>query len=225
MNINIINSVEQAHLARWIAVVIDVFRAFSTEAYIMNNGAKYIIPVMSLEEAFELRNKNPNCVLVWERQWIKPEWFDYGNSPTELEHINLANKVVIHTTTNGTVWLINTKNAEIVITWSFVNAWAIIKYIRQSALETVSLISTAPQNEENEDLILARYIQDVLLNKEIDCWQITEMIRKTSVFQYLFNEIWVPKSDFDLCLDINKFDFVIQQAYMWSQCILKRINV
>ena len=30
----------------------------------MNNGAKYIIPVMSLEEAFELRNKNPNCVLV-----------------------------------------------------------------------------------------------------------------------------------------------------------------
>ena len=42
MNAKIINNAKEA---TGIAVIIDVFRAFTVEPYIINNGAKKLIPV------------------------------------------------------------------------------------------------------------------------------------------------------------------------------------
>lgn len=45
MNIKILHMIEGAKQATGLAVIIDVFRAFTVEAYLMNNGAEKIIPV------------------------------------------------------------------------------------------------------------------------------------------------------------------------------------
>ena len=50
-----------------LAVIIDVFRAFTTAAVVMANGAECIVPVGGLEEAFELRRLHPDWVLMGER--------------------------------------------------------------------------------------------------------------------------------------------------------------
>ena len=54
MKIQILQLTKGAKQATGIAVVIDVFRAFTTACFIMNNGAECIYPVGAVETAFRL---------------------------------------------------------------------------------------------------------------------------------------------------------------------------
>ena len=58
MNIKILHLIEGARSAVGTTVVIDVFRAFSMEAYMMAQGAKKIIPVGDSEIAYKLKEEN-----------------------------------------------------------------------------------------------------------------------------------------------------------------------
>ena len=50
MNIKIVNNAE---IATGLAVIIDVFRAFTVEPYLISNGAKKIIPVADVQIAYD----------------------------------------------------------------------------------------------------------------------------------------------------------------------------
>ena len=130
MEIEILEFVEGAKKAKGVAVIIDVFRAFSVACYAIDSGAVRIIAAAEAEAAFFLKKNYRNCVLVGERDERKIEGFDFGNSPTEIIRTNLQGKTVIQTTTAGTNGLINATNADIVITGSLVNAGAVVKYIK-----------------------------------------------------------------------------------------------
>ena len=45
MHIEVLDLIEGAKQARGLTVIIDVFRAFSTACYVVQNGAREIIPV------------------------------------------------------------------------------------------------------------------------------------------------------------------------------------
>ena len=68
MEIRRLSLIGGAEQAQGLAVVIDVFRAFSTAAYVMSNGAEKIIPVGTVEEAFEMKRKYHCVVLMGERE-------------------------------------------------------------------------------------------------------------------------------------------------------------
>ena len=70
-----------AQEAEGLAVVIDVFRCFTTEAVAFANGAKEIVLVAEIEEAFELQKLGRGDLLMGEVGGKKPEGFDFGNSP------------------------------------------------------------------------------------------------------------------------------------------------
>ena len=55
MNIKILHMLEGAKQATGIAVIIDVFRAFTVESYLMNNGADKIIPVGDMKIAYDYK--------------------------------------------------------------------------------------------------------------------------------------------------------------------------
>jgi 2-phosphosulfolactate phosphatase len=213
MKIEIIKSLKDADKVTELAVIIDVFRAFTTEAYIFANGARRIIPVMTLEEAHALKKENPEYVLVGERGGLKPEGFDFGNGPTEVLPVDFTGKTIIHTTSNGTKGLMNASNADAVLVGSFVMADSIVKYIQQNNFETISLVSTAPDTEsDNEDILLAYYIRDILSGNMVDEAEIKNKLATTSVASFLLNEAGVPQSDIDLCLDFHRFNFVIKKV-------------
>ena len=65
MNIKIVND---AKLATGLAIVIDVFRAFTVEPYLINNGAKKLIPVGDIQIAYDYKKKDSNCILIGERK-------------------------------------------------------------------------------------------------------------------------------------------------------------
>jgi 2-phosphosulfolactate phosphatase len=86
MKINIWEPDSDISKIEGIVIVIDVFRAFSTNYFIANQNPKNIFAVDSIEKAFELKQKYGNsAVLVGERQGIKIDGFDFGNSPTEIQ--------------------------------------------------------------------------------------------------------------------------------------------
>ncbi len=224
MEIKILNGVEQAHLATWVTVVIDVLRAFSTAVYLFESWIKSITLVQTLEEAYALQKKDNTSILVWERWGLKPLWFTYGNSPTEIvttDRWYLEGRHVIQTTSNWTRWLLLASNASEIFTWSFVNANAIVSHIQSLAPSVVSLLSTSPATtEQNEDLLLAEYLKRSLLWHPIYDIDYVSAVKKTTAYDYLFNQIQAPEQDFDLCMDFNAVDFIVYSEVQDGRSIL-----
>jgi 2-phosphosulfolactate phosphatase len=223
MNIEIIKSLEDVHKATGLAVVIDVFRAFSVEAYLFANGAEKIIPVLSLEEAYALKEKNPHYILIGERGGLKPDGFDFGNSPTEILNLDFSRKTIIHTTSNGTKGLLGAIHADEILAGSFLVADSIATYIKQNNFQNISLVSTAPDSTiDNEDILCAYYIRDILEETPTDETAIKNKAKSTPVYSFLLNEAGVPPTDIDLCLDFNKFNFVVKKVIEHGQmCLVK----
>ena len=84
----IIKDVEKEFKENDCGVIIDVFRATSAMMYLFSKGCKYIIPTMTLEECKEFNNIK-DIVLIGEEKGIKPDFFDYNNSPSEIIKGNL----------------------------------------------------------------------------------------------------------------------------------------
>ena len=101
MNITVEKRVEGAKKAVGLTVMIDVFRAFTLEAYAFDQGCEKIILVSSIQQAFALKQKHPEYVLVGERDGVRIEGFDFGNSPSIIRSVDLSGKTLVHTSTNG----------------------------------------------------------------------------------------------------------------------------
>ena len=93
MDISNLNLLAGAKEARGIAVIIDVFRAFSTACCVMANGAQQIVPVGDIEIARQLKDTNPDHILMGERGGQKPPDFDYGNSPAEIKEVDFGSRL------------------------------------------------------------------------------------------------------------------------------------
>ena len=214
MKINIYHLLEGAKKAEGLTVVIDVFRAFSLVCYAFQNGASRIIPIADIEQAYELKKKNPSFVLMGERNEQKPLDFDYGNSPSHILNTDFTGKTIIHTTSAGTQGLVNAINASERITGSFVNAPAIIKYIADKNPDEVSLVCMgySMKHPTEEDSFCAEYIKANLERSSYDIVNAFNIIRNTSGKRFFEekNQEFSPKTDFELCLALGKFDFIVK---------------
>lgn len=214
MKVEIVEFVEGARNAKGLAVIIDVFRAFSVACYAIDAGAVRIIATSEVSEAFRLKNLYKNSILVGERDEKKIEGFDFGNSPTEILKADLTGKTVIQTTTAGTQGLINAANADAVVTGSFVNAGAIIKYIKKINPEQVTLVAMGyrAENSADEDKLCAKMIAAELNGETfIPGTEITDLqYGSGSRFFIPENLDFSPPTDFFLCTMVNRFDFVLK---------------
>jgi len=214
MQIDILQLIEGAKKAQGLTVIIDVFRAFTTACYIVNNNAAQLIPVGDIEEAYKRKKEDPATILIGERNENIPEGFDYGNSPSHIQHKDFSGKTVVHTTSSGTQGIVHANNADEIITGSFVNAGAVIRYIKQHNPDNVSLVCMgyATLYPTEEDTFCAEYIKAGLENNSVDFSQMKQIIRNTSAKRF-FEEAkqgYAPSSDFDLCITLDTFNFVLQ---------------
>jgi 2-phosphosulfolactate phosphatase len=203
-----------ARAARGVAVVIDVFRAFSVACYAFANGAERIIPVADIEEARRMKLAHPDYVTLGERHARKLEGFDFGNSPTHIEHENFTGRTLVHTTHAGTQGLVNATQADVVITGSLVNAAAICRYISHLEPAQVSLVRMGQDARERcrEDDLCAEMLAARLRGKPFDTGTIRERLRTAPSAQKFFDPAatWAPERDFELCTAADRFDFVLR---------------
>jgi 2-phosphosulfolactate phosphatase len=228
MVINILQLIEGAKKAKGLTVVIDVFRAFSLACYAFDRGAERIIPVGDIEIAYSLKKMHPEYILIGERNENKMPGFDFGNSPSHLLLENLKHKTLVHTTSAGTQGLVNVKNADEILTGSFVNADAIVKYIRKANPKEVSLVCMGYSAlfPVEEDTFCANYIQNELEGIPNDFEAMKKIIRAGSGKRFFEPEkqAFAPSSDFELCLALNRFNFVIKASKSGDNLVLNKIT-
>ena len=113
-----------------VVVIIDVFRATSTIATALYNGAERVIPVDSVDKCIEL-GRTTAGVTAGERDGKVIPGLSYGNSPAEYPRSFIEGKTLVLTTTNGTKLLhmaLNSGASEIV-TGSFPNLSAVCAHL------------------------------------------------------------------------------------------------
>jgi len=214
MRIETFDHVAGAREARGIAVVIDVFRAFSVAAYAFDAGAARVIPAGEIEEAFALGRRFPGAVLAGERHARKLPGFDIGNSPTEIRATDLRGRVLVHTTHAGTQGLMNASGADEVLTGAFVNISAVCRYLQARAPAQVSLVRMGHEARERcaEDDLYAQCLRLMLLGEPAPLAEVRERLREAPAAAKFFDPAcdWAPRDDFDYCTDVDRFDFVLR---------------
>lgn len=145
-----------------IVVVIDVLRATSAICAAFDNGIRSIIPVPSVEEAMEYKEKG--YLAGAERKGQIVEGFDFGNSPFSYMREEFRGQEVVLTTTNGTKSLDVAKEAEIVVVGSFLNLDALSEWLSVQDKNVLCLCSGWQDKFNLEDTICAGAICEFLIN-------------------------------------------------------------
>ena len=114
-----------------VVVIIDVFRATSTIATALYNGAARVIPVDNVERCISIGCEITGSITAGERDGKVIEGLQYGNSPAEYPQHFIDGKTLVLTTTNGTrlLHLAVEKGAAEVITGSFPNLSAVCDHL------------------------------------------------------------------------------------------------
>jgi 2-phosphosulfolactate phosphatase len=140
-----------------IVVIIDVFRATSTIATALYNGAARVIPVDSVDACIAIGNATANSITAGERDGKVIEGLQYGNSPAEYPGTFIEGKTLVLTTTNGTKLLHQAlkKGASETVTGSFVNLSSVCDFLKEQK-KTVYLGCSAWKDRVNaEDTLFA----------------------------------------------------------------------
>lgn len=230
MKIVVSDFIEGAKAARGIAVIIDVFRAFSLAAYAFDAGISAMYPVAEIDEALRLKNEQPNRLLLGERFAQPIEGFDGGNSPAHLARLNLMNREVIHTTHAGTQGLVSAVHAEEVLTGALVNASAIVRYIQQRNPAEVTLVRMGYAASERcaEDDLCAELLLSRLQGQSYSTDDLPERLRLAPAAAKFFDpqcQSYAPEADFYLCTTVDRFNFVLRLAMDSRPCRLHRYDV
>lgn len=215
MQVEILDFVAGARAARGVAVVIDVFRAFSVACYAFERGVGRILPMSDLEASLALKRAHPDYLAIGERQGRRVEGFDFNNSPTEIRAANLKGRTLVHNTSAGTQGLTNASQADVVLTGSLVNAAAICRYIESLAPQRVSIVRMGydARSRSEEDDLCAELLAARLKGEPFDVGSIRARLRYVSAAVKFFDPAcadWAPQTDFDLCTEVDRFDFVLR---------------
>lgn len=123
-------------------VVIDVLRATSTMVTALMNGAKAIIPVGDMGEASKIAQNvdSDNYMLCGEKDGVKIEGYDLGNSPLEYTKEAVKGKTLIFNTTNGTKAIKKSMASADIYISSFLNLSATVDKLREETDRDVVLV-------------------------------------------------------------------------------------
>jgi 2-phosphosulfolactate phosphatase len=153
------------------SVVIDVLRATTVIVTALNNGAREIIPVSTVDFAMKVSGNafSGQTLLGGERNTKKVEGFNLGNSPLEYTPEVIAGKSIILYTTNGSKTIVKAKFSENLFICAFNNLPAIAKELERLNKEVEIICAGSNGNFNLEDVICAgRLIKELQLITETE---------------------------------------------------------
>jgi len=144
-----------------VVVVIDVLRATSAICTAFHYGVDKIIPVSTLDQAIEYKDKGFHVAA--ERKGKIVSGFEFGNSPLTYTNDKLKDQTLVLTTTNGTKAINMAKDIEHLLIGSFLNLDAISNYLIELNKSALILGSGWENKFCLEDSICAGAISEQLL--------------------------------------------------------------
>ena len=221
-------NLETCHEATGMVIVIDVIRAFTNAAFAFSRGAKEIYPVSKVKEALQLKAQIPDSLACGEDGGLPPEGFDFGNSPTQTNLLDLSGRVIVQRTGAGTQGIVRSVNAEHMLAASMVVAHATVIFVQKLDPESVTFVITgqyAPEHGD-EDLACAEYLESLLKGQQPDPAPYVErIINSRDALLHLdpaFPEF--PLTDLDHCTSIDRFDFAMLVSKENGRPVLRTIK-
>jgi len=214
MEIRLGSLVRDAREAEGTVIVIDVFRAFTTAAIALANGASEIVLVAEIEEALELQRRGIGDLVMGEVDGKRPAGIDFGNSPYELSQVDLKGKNIIQSTRAGTVGVAAAVKATDIYLGSFVVAEATVKAVRQENPALVSIIAMGDQGRvrSDEDEQCSLYLRNLLERRRPEAASVRSLIMQGGATQKFFDPSqpqFHPK-DVELALQLNRYPFAMK---------------
>lgn len=174
MKVNVLLSpvvVDELYFTGKTTVVIDVLRATSTITTALQNGAKEIVPVATVEFAVKVSGGmfGGQTLLGGERNTKKIEGFALGNSPLEYTEDIVSGKSIILYTTNGTKAIAKAKFSETLVACSFNNISAIASFLTGLNEDVEVVCAGKSNNFSMEDTVCAgKLLSEMLkINEDI----------------------------------------------------------
>ncbi len=143
-------------------VIIDILRATTTCVVALENGARQIIPVNSIEKAQTYNLYD--YILAGERNGKKVDSFLLGNSPQEFTSEIVKDKKIVFTTTNGTKAIDLCGDHHNILISSYRNISATINQLIESKQDVLLFCSGWKGQINIEDTLFAGEIIDELKN-------------------------------------------------------------
>ncbi len=214
MEIRLGSLVRDAREAEGTAVIIDVFRAFTTAAIAFDRGASRIVLVAEVEEALALRRRGVGDLLMGEVDGKRPDGFDFGNSPYEISQAGVAGKTLVQSTRAGTVGVAAAVNAEAIYLGSLVVCESTAAAIRKESPSLVSIIAMGDQGRvrSDEDEQCALYLRNLIEGRRPPPSAVKKLIMEGGATQKFFDDSqpqFHPK-DVELALQINRYPFAMR---------------
>ena len=153
---------EPAELVGSTVVVIDVLRATTTITTALANGAVGVVPCLDVDDAQHRKtNSNGPILLGGERQGVRIEGFDLGNSPKEYTSEVVEGKTILFTTTNGTRALSVCQQAETVLVAGFVNLQAVVSRLANTSPLHILCAGTNGQISQEDTLLAGALVESL----------------------------------------------------------------
>ncbi|HEY7577852.1 MAG TPA: 2-phosphosulfolactate phosphatase [Acetobacteraceae bacterium] len=213
MQIAILSLLDGAKQARGAAAVIDVFRAFTTAAVALANGASHIIMVGSVEEALRLRASGQASLCIGEVGGHAPPGFDFGNSPFLIADVDFTGKAIAQRTGAGTQGIVAARGAEYLYAASLVTAKATAQALLSHRAQQVSLVAMGNNAvvRTDEDELCAMHLRNLLEGRPGNAEAVRQLILAGGEIRR-FHDPSDPHHprDLDIALDADRFDFAIR---------------
>jgi 2-phosphosulfolactate phosphatase len=223
-----------ARQAEGIAVVIDVYRAFTSAALMLHLGAEKIVLLAEPEAALKLKRKK-GYLAVGEVDGKKVPGFDLGNSPSRVLAAGqdfFAGRTVGLRTSAGVAGAVAAAcRSEVVILGSYVTAAAIARHIRglSPPPEVVSLVAMGAGGQEAtpDDEACADYLEHLLTGQPYDHTAALRRVVEHECTQKFLrgDQAHFPPTDPLYCLQRDLFDFVIVATRENGLLVGRRVDV
>jgi 2-phosphosulfolactate phosphatase len=215
MKISIQSLLEGARNATGAVAVIDTFRAFTTAAVALANGASRIVMVGTVEEALALRVAESGAICMGEVRGQAPDAFDYGNSPFEIATLDLGGKTVIQRTSAGTQGIVAASaGADRLYAASLVTAEATVQALLSGSPKQITLVPMGDNGvtRTDEDELTAIHLRNRLEGRPGDKEAVQRVILAGGEVLRFYDAARPGHrpEGVEIALDIDRYDFAIR---------------
>ena len=226
MEIRLASLLAGARAASGVVVIVDVFRAFTTAAVAFSKGVDKIVLVAEVEEAIALRDQGVGELCVGEVGGMRPDGFDFNNSPSELNAADLEGKTIIHSTRAGTVGMVAATGAEKLYGGSLAVASATVEVIRRQQPDLVTIVAMGSEGriKADEDEQCALFLKNLYQGRRPDHDAVRTLVlagEESQKYNDATNPHFPPK-DREMALDIDSHDFAIRVEREDSLLVARR---
>ena len=214
MEIRLVSLLEGARAASGVVIIIDVFRAYTTAAVALSRGVEKIVLVAEVEEAIALREQGVGDLCVGEVGGMRPDGFDFNNSPSEMAHADIEGKTIIQSTRAGTVGMTAAAGAEKLYGGSFAVASATVEAISRQRPELLTIVAMGSEGRirVDEDEQCALFLKNLFQGRRPDHEAVRALALAGEESQKYDDPTkpHFPPEDREMALTIDSHDFAIR---------------